>query len=59
MVHIGWLVQRFTDADAENAEKVATLKARRDEALEIFESYSVRGPTNASESVKRQVSDFS
>jgi cohesin complex subunit SA-1/2 len=54
MVHIAWLVRRFTDADADVPEKVATLKARRDEALEVFAAFSVRGASNATDEVKRQ-----
>jgi len=55
MIHIAWLVQRFTEADAGNHEKVAFLKARRDEALNVFETFTVRSNNSASEAVRRQV----
>ncbi|WVQ70491.1 hypothetical protein IAR50_000010 [Cryptococcus sp. DSM 104548] len=51
--HITWLFKRFTAEDAEDSDKVTTLKSRRDTALEMFQNLSLGEAANTADSVRR------
>ncbi|ODO10375.1 hypothetical protein I350_00970 [Cryptococcus amylolentus CBS 6273] len=51
--HITWLFKRFTAEDAQDADKITTLKSRRDTALEMFQHLSLGETANTADSVRR------
>ncbi|BEI80426.1 hypothetical protein CcaverHIS002_0109550 [Cutaneotrichosporon cavernicola] len=53
LIQVGWLIRRFSAEDAEDEDKVATLRERQQEAFEIFEKYGIGGG-RATESVRRE-----
>ncbi|WVQ95735.1 hypothetical protein IAU59_002834 [Kwoniella sp. CBS 9459] len=53
-LHLTWLYSVFTQEDSQDQEKVSSLEAKRDKAVEIFQDLTLGDATNTVESVRRQ-----
>ena len=55
-IHLAWLFKSFSAEDKDDAMKVTALEEKRDRAVEIFSRLALKDMSNATVSVKRQVS---
>lgn len=53
-LHLTWLYKRFTESDLDDQDKVRLLRTRRNEAVELFESFAVAARANPADAVRRQ-----
>ncbi|WVF68116.1 hypothetical protein IAT40_002879 [Kwoniella sp. CBS 6097] len=53
-LHLTWLYSTFTQEDSQDEEKITSLSAKRDKAIEIFQDLTLGDATNTVESVRRQ-----
>lgn len=53
-LHLTWLFKRFTESDLDDQDKVRLLRTRRNEAVELFESFAVAARANPADAVRRQ-----
>ncbi|WWC92113.1 uncharacterized protein L201_007067 [Kwoniella dendrophila CBS 6074] len=54
LYHMTWLFRAFTEDDAKDNEKVTSLAAKRDRAVEIFQELTLGDNTNTVDVVRRQ-----
>lgn len=55
-LHLTWLFQRFTAEDGADEAKVEALVEKRDRVVKVFKGLALTERSNATESVRRQVS---
>lgn len=53
-LHLTWLFKRFSESDLDDQDKVRLLRTRRNEAVELFESFAVAARANPADAVRRQ-----
>ncbi|KAK6906813.1 hypothetical protein I203_100800 [Kwoniella mangroviensis CBS 8507] len=54
LYHMTWVFRRFTEEEAQDDDKVATLSTKRDKAVEIFQELTLGDNTNTVDTVRRQ-----
>lgn len=55
-LHIAWSFKNFSIEDKDDAMRVSALEEKRDRAVELFGRLALKEMSNATVSVKRQVS---